>query len=144
MAALDMSKAVDRVRLAIADYVDPQILDDATIQYVLTKNADNEATSIKECAIYILGALSMRTQERLDRIEFFGNQAFSNYKVYLTSITSGPLSISAGGGIYAAGIDKTDVFENCADSTVVHHPLPLHKTFDWYSYNCGDEYASRF
>lgn len=126
MATIDMNIPRDRVRLAIADTSDLPMLDNSTIDYVLTKNNNNEPASIKECAGYVLGILSQDTDSRLDRLQFYGAQAFTQYKAYLKEVINGTLGNNSFGGIYAAGIDKQDVLDNINDTSVVHNPLPLH------------------
>ena len=130
MATIDMNIPRDRVRLAIADTSDLPMLDNSTIEYVLTKNNNNEPASIKECAGYILGILSQNTDSRLDRLQFYGSQAFNNYLVYLKNVVNGTLGNNSFGGIYAAGVDKQDVIDNLNDTTVVHHNLPLHRHWE--------------
>ena len=132
MATIDMNIPRDRVRLAIADTSDLPMLDNSTIDYVLNKNSNNESASIKECAGYVLGILSQNTDSRLDRLQFYGSQAFNNYLVYLKSVVNGSLGNNTFGGIYAAGVDKQDVIDNNNDTTVVHHHLPLNKNFHWH------------
>lgn len=125
MAALDLTTAVDRVRLAIADYSDPEILDDTTIQYVLTKNSGNENASIRECATYILGVLSQDTRERLDRLEFYGNQRFSQYLTYLKQVLLNPQYFQVA-GIYAGGVDREEFVNNLADPTIINKRIPTY------------------
>lgn len=132
MATIDMNIPRDRVRLAIADTSDLPMLSDSTIDYVLSKNSNNEPASIKECAGYILGILSQNTDEKLDRLQWMGSQVFSQYKAYLKEVINGSLGNTLLGGIYAAGMYKQDVIDNNNDTTVVHHHLPLNKDFHWH------------
>ena len=127
MATIDMNIPRDRVRLAIADTSDLPMLDNSTIEYVLTKNNNNEPASIKECAGYVLGILSQTTDEKLDRLQWMGSTLFGNYLLFLKNVINGTLGNNSFGGIYAAGIDKQDVIDNINDTSVVHHPLPLHR-----------------
>lgn len=125
MATLDITKAVDRVRLAIADYVDPIILPDNTIQFYLDKNLGNEASTTRECAAFILAALSRQGRQRLDRIELFGSEVFNNYLKYLEKVINNPNGQYSLMGIYAGGVDVDDVVANCNDATIVHHSSPV-------------------
>lgn len=131
MATIDMNIPRDRVRLAIADTSDLPILVDSTIDSVLTRNNGNEPASIKQCAGYILGQLSHNTDEKLDRLQFMGSQAFSQYKAYLREVICGSLGTLSVAGIYAAGVDKQDVIDNNNDSSVVHKHLPLQNNLDY-------------
>lgn len=125
MGTLDLSTAVDRVRLTIADYNDPEILPDDTITYVLTKNSNNETAAAKECAIYILGALSHSGHQRLDRIEIWGSDRFNQYLTYLKQYINSPTSALNPVGFYVAGVDKQDVVDNILDSSVIQTRLPI-------------------
>ena len=135
MAALDLTSAVDRVRLAVADYSDPEILTDETIEYVLTKNSDNENAAIRECAIYILGMLSQNTHQRLDRLEFWNETKFTQYLAYLKQVLLNPMYFQIA-GIYAGGVDAEDFAANRDGSTITkeipsytnyRNPCPLIK-----------------
>ena len=57
--ALDLSNsAIDRVRLRLGDTTCPYILDDQTIDYYITKNANNENQAYKELLTVMLFSLS--------------------------------------------------------------------------------------
>ena len=127
MAALDLSLAVDRVRLAIADWNDPEILDDDVIEYVLTKNSNNESASIRECAMYILGTLVYDTHQRVDRLEFFGGK-FDNYLTYLQKTINNPAYYQIA-GVYAGGVDAADVAANVADTTTIVKEIPSYTNY---------------
>ena len=127
MAALDLSLAVDRVRLAIADWNDPEILDDDVIEYVLTKNSNNESASIRECAMYILGTLVYDTHQRVDRLEFFGGK-FDNYLTYLQKTINNPAYYQIA-GVYAGGVDVADVAANVADTTTIVKEIPSYSNY---------------
>ena len=128
MAALDLSLAVDRVRLAIADWNDPEILDDDVIEYVLTKNYNNESASIRECAMYILGMLAHDTHQRVDRIEFWGNERFTQYLTYLQKTINNPAFYQIA-GVYAGGIDEADVAANVVDTNTIVKEIPSYSNY---------------
>ena len=125
MGTIDITQAVDRVTLNIADYTDPEILDDTTIQYYLDKNDGNEVATTRECAYIVLGALSRQGFARLDRIEIHGQEVFSSYLKYLQAVVNNPVETLRGGGIYAGGIDVADVIANNNDATTVQRRLPI-------------------
>ena len=125
MPVLDMTEPVSRVRLSIADYNDPVILTDEVIQYTLDKNSGNEQAAIKECAYFILGALSKSTRQRLDRIELWGSDAYNQYLSYIKEVIRSPNGAYASAGIYAAGVDVQDIIDNAVDTTVFQKPLPV-------------------
>ena len=139
MATIDPTTPLGNVRLIIADYNDPVILTDAVINWVLSKNSNNINQSAKECASYILGSLSADTDERLDKIQFYGSQRFNQYLKYLTTVVNGsnsPLNATIG-GIWFGGVDKSEYIANKCDETVKHTPEYPHYRLgypeDWYT-----------
>lgn len=131
MAVIDLTKAEDRVRLACADTSDLPILTDAVYTYLLTKHSDNEVAATKEAAYLILGQLSTATRERLDRIEFYGNQKFEQYLVFIKEVIKNPNGYLNSAGIYAAGISISDIEANEDDPDIVKREIPN------YEYNAG-------
>ena len=127
MPVLYLSQAVDRVRLAVADWNDPVILPDETIEYVLSKNNNNESAAIRECAMYILGTFVYDTRQRIDRIEFFGGK-FENYLTYLQKTINNPAYFQIA-GIYAGGVDVAEFNTNVADSTTVQKQIPSYDNY---------------
>ena len=125
MATIDITTSLGKLRLAIADYQDPVVFDDATLQAILDKNDGNEQAAIKEAASYMLGALSRQSRMRLDRIEIMGSEAFNNYLTYLKYTINNPAgSMFANGGIYVGGVDTTDFYDNRNDATVIQKRIP--------------------
>ena len=64
MATLDLSTAVDRVRLIIGDTSDIEWLSDTEIEYALSSNNDNENAASKRCAQFILARMAYSGHER--------------------------------------------------------------------------------
>ena len=127
MATIDLSTDVGKVRMAIADVIDPVVFSDAVIQQGLTNNNNDVNLTIKQFASYMLGQLSLNTDERLDKLQFYGSQKFAQYLKYLTTVINSantPLNTVVA-QIYFSGVDKADVVENKRDPTVVHIPEPL-------------------
>ena len=62
---------------------------------------------------------------RLDRIEIHGQDVFNNYLKYLQAVVNNPVETLRGGGIYAGGIDVSDVIANNNDATTVQRRLPI-------------------
>jgi hypothetical protein len=126
MAVLDLTEAVDRVRLACADTVDVYILPDEVIQYSLDSNNGNENLATKQCAGWILGALSHKTQVALDRIVIHGQSQFDNYLRFLKEVIRNPNNTATGfGGIYVGGVSVSDALANNSDATLVQRRLPI-------------------
>lgn len=133
MGTLDLTSAVDRVRLAVGDYQDLEIFPDSVYEYVLDKNADNEVASIKEMASLILGALSQSSSRcRLDRIEIYSG-TFEQYFKFLKEVIKNPTGAYSSAGIYAAGIYIEDVLDNQADQDVVQRRLPINGPLGEYT-----------
>jgi hypothetical protein len=125
MAVLDLTEAVDRVRLMVGDVTDLEIFPDNVYEYYLSKNNNNENIAAKEVAYAILAVLSQNTRSRLDRIEVFGNLVFEQYLTFLKEYIknpNGPLSL---GGIYVAGNEVADVVNNMNDDTMVQKRMPF-------------------
>lgn len=133
MPVLDMTEPVSRIRLGIADYNDPVLITDEVIQYTLDKNSGNEQAAIKECAYFILGALSKSTRQRVDRIELWGSDAYNQYLSYIKEVIRSPNGAYASAGIYAAGIDVEDIVSNATDTTIFYKPLPVSNSDTEYS-----------
>jgi hypothetical protein len=126
MAVLDLTQAVDRVRLNVADYNDPVILTDAAIQHSLDSNNGNEGAATKQCAGWILGALSHNSRASLDRITIYSNEIFQQYLTYLKTVVNNPSNALSGfGGIYVGGMEVSDVLANNSDATLVQRRLPI-------------------
>lgn len=122
MPVLDpTNNATDRVRLMVGDTSDIQYLPDSVYQYELTKNNNDERTAAKTCAMYILGMLTSRTKERLDRIEIYGAEAFNNYLNFLKMLVDPRNSFDVATP-YAGGISISDVDTNNANTDVVQNP----------------------
>lgn len=125
MATLDLTKAVDRVRLSVGDVTDyPVFPEDTIYQYALDKNNGNESAAIKEMAYLILGVLSQKTHSRMDRLEFWGEQVFSSYLQFIKAVINNPTNASNLAQMYVAGVLVDDIKAAAADSTVVHHTYP--------------------
>ena len=68
MATLDLTEATDRIRLACGDTSDIPSLDDATYQYCLDTQLNNESAATRMAAQLILAQLSYGSHQRLDKI----------------------------------------------------------------------------
>lgn len=141
MATIDLSTDIGKVRMAIADVIDPVVFSDAVIQQGLTNNNNDVNLTIKQFASYMLGQLSLNTDERLDKLQFYGSQKFAQYLKYLTTVvnsTNSALNTTVAQP-YFSGVDKEDVVANKCDPTVVHIPEPLkrHGLYSWDYYQRG-------
>lgn len=95
MTVIDPTSPVGKVRLMISDWADIPILPDSVIQSALADNSDNIPQSAKQCALYILGILSMKTDRQMGlQLIVKGSQAFTAYKQFLMLITTNPAFMS--------------------------------------------------
>jgi hypothetical protein len=129
--AIDVSTAEGRVRLNVGDITDYPVLEDDAYVYFVSFNNNNENAATKQAAEVILAVLSQRTHERLDRLEWWGSEAFNNYLKFVEKIILNPNSSRNLAGVYAAGVDVEDVWNNITDPTVVHHPIPSYDNGDY-------------
>lgn len=128
MAVLDLTLATDRVRLAVADTTDLPVFPTNVYEYLLSKHSNNETAAIKEAAYLILGQLTSKTRERLDRMEFWGNQSFEQYLKFIGEVIKNPNGYLNSAGVYAGGIDVADVEANQLDAAVVQRPIPSYES----------------
>lgn len=107
------NNALDRIRLITGD-TDPtyEFLDDATYQYLLDKNNQNEKQAAIEGARYILANIARYTRERTGDIEVYGNEFFKNYRDYLLELVNNPNFSNILPKPYAGGISKQDMLDN--------------------------------
>lgn len=133
MAVINYDSAIDRVRLAVADVQDIQMLPDTVYEKILEQNNNNEVTATRIIAGIILGLLSPGTRCRLDRIETYGNQYFENYLKFIEKVINNPTGIYSSAGIYAAGIYVQDVLDNQADTEIVQRRLPINGPLGEYT-----------
>ena len=142
MGTLDLTEAVDRVRLAVGDYQDIEIFPDSVYEYVLDKNTNNEPASIREMASLILGALSQSSsRQRLDRIEVYSD-TFAQYLIFIKEVIKNPTGNYSSPYIYAAGVYTQDVLDNQADTTVVQKRLPIGGDNGQYTVLSDPDYTS--
>lgn len=108
-----VNNALDRIRLITGD-TDPvyEFLDDATYQYLLDKNNNNEKQAALEAAKYILANIARYTRERTGDIEVYGNEFFKNYRDYLLELVNNPNFSNILARPYAGGISKKDMLAN--------------------------------
>ena len=121
---LDLTNsAVDRVRLRLGDFHCPYILDDQTIDYYITKNANNENQAYKELLTVMLFALSRLTRERVGDIEVYGSEYFRQYYDAVKLALSNPDLNYIVAMPYAGGISRNDMLTNQQDVDSVDKPF---------------------
>lgn len=108
---------IQQVRLEIGDS-DPvfQILSDEEVQYFLDKNNQSVRKTSLDCAKSILFRIASLTFERVDVIEYRGNDYFNQYKqalqMYIKNPEYGAVSQAMG---YAGGISLSDIEQNISN-----------------------------
>lgn len=95
MTTIDPTSPVGKIRLMISDWSDIPVLPDVVIQSALTNSSNNIPQAAKQCALYILGILSMKTDRQMGlQLVVKGSQAFTAYKEFLMLITTNPAFMS--------------------------------------------------
>lgn len=133
MATIDISTPVGRVRAAVGDFDDIPTLSDTVISAVLTQYGNSEPQAIKQCAMYILAALSREGHQRMDKLEVFGSEAFNNYLKFIKEVIKDPTSAYNNFLPYCAGMRVEDVTTNSKDVTLVHQYVPNYNLDSQYS-----------
>ena len=122
--ALDLTNsAVDRVRLRLGDFHCPYILDDQTIDYYITKNANNENQAYKELLTVMLFSLSRLTRERAGDLEIYGSEYFRQYFDSVKLALSNPDLNYIVAMPFAGGISRSDMATNQQDVDSVDKPF---------------------
>lgn len=88
--AIDFTTNVGRLRLRTADISDLPYLPDAVYEQVLVDENGNLPRAAKVLATYILGILSHKTHRKLNQLEVWGSEAFSQYKQFLLLTVTNP------------------------------------------------------
>ena len=132
---LDLTNsAVDRVRLRLGDFHCPYILDDQTIEYYLSKNANNENRTYRELLTVVLFSLSRLTRERAGDVEVYGSEYFRQYYDAVKLALSNPELNYIVAVPYASGISRNDMQTNQQDVDSVDKPFYMGFTDETPSY----------
>ena len=132
---LDLTNsAVDRVRLRLGDFHCPYILDDQTIEYYLSKNANNENRTYRELLTVVLFSLSRLTRERAGDVEVYGSEYFRQYYDAVKLALSNPELNYIVAMPYAGGISRNDMATNQQDTDSVDKPFYIGFTDETPSY----------
>ena len=94
---IDPTTDVGKLRLRVADHGDLPFLPDSVYESVLSDTENSLTKSTVILANYILGLLSLRTHRKLQQIEMWSGEAFTNYRLFLRETISNPNTIS---GVY--------------------------------------------
>ena len=133
--ALDLTNsAVDRVRLRLGDFHCPYILDDQSIEYYLSKNANNESRTYRELLTVVLFSLSRLTRERAGDVEVYGSEYFRQYYDAVKLALSNPELNYIVAMPYAGGISRNDMATNQQDTDSVDKPFYIGFTDETPSY----------
>ena len=141
--ALDLSNsAIDRVRLRLGDTTCPYILDDQTIEYYLSKNANNESRTYRELLTVVLFSLSRLTRERAGDLEIYGSEYFRQYFDSVKLALSNPELNYIVAMPYSGGISRNDMATNQQDTDSVDKPFYMGFTDETPSYLNKTVYVS--
>lgn len=122
-----------QLRLETGDVSDIPVMSDAEYTYILSQHDNIVKDSVLDALYAILARLSYKTDQRLDRIQFWGSQSYEQYK----SFVEGKIKQIQGIGIvannfniYAGGISKTDAAAYKADADLIQWQNPFDKCDD--------------
>ena len=125
---IDLNSAVGQLRLETGDISDIPVLSDAEYTYILSQHNDVVKDSVIDALYAVLARLSYNTDQRLDRIQFWGSQSFEQYKTFvqdkiknLTGVGILANKIS----VYAGGISKTDAEKYSTDDDLIQFSNPF-------------------
>lgn len=121
MAVINLATPEGQLRLETGDVADIPILSDAEYTYILSKHGNIVADSVVDALYAILARLSFETRQRLDRIEFYGNQSFEQYSKFVTDKIAnlqGTNRLASNFSIYAGGLLLSDMAVNNANPDI--------------------------
>lgn len=120
-----INNPVDRIRLTCGDTETPYWLENGMYEYALTVANGNEKAATKQCAQYILAALSRNAHEKLVQIEIYGREYFENYREFIMSVIRNPASGGVAPIPYAGGVMKEEPCQLIANGDVNTYKPPL-------------------
>lgn len=105
---IDPSTPVGKVRLRVADTSDLPFLPDSVYTQTIEDTNGNLPKAAAICASYILGMLAFRTHRKLQQLEVWGAEAFTNYMKFLEFTISNPQTLTGYAPIPYTGVDNCD------------------------------------
>lgn len=134
---IDLNTPVGQLRLEVMDMGDIPILDDASYTYILAQHDNVVKDSVVDALRAVQGKLAFSTRERLDRLEFYGNQTYEQYSKWVADkikYLSGIGFVAGGVSVYAGGVFVSDVTANLSNPDVVRVTSIMDNTYcDEYS-----------
>ena len=109
--------------MRLGDVHCPYILEDATIEYYLSKNVNNESRTYRELLTVMLFSLSRLTRERAGDVEVYGSEYFRQYFDSVKLALSNPDLNYIVAMPYAGGISRNDMATNQQDVDSVDKPF---------------------
>lgn len=131
--AVNLATPEGQLRFEVGDTMDVPIMSDAEYTYILSKHSNIVADSVLDALYAILARMSFKTRQRLDRIEFYGNQAFEQYMKFVEDKIKqiqGIGFVANNFNVYAGGMSKQDAANYAADSDLIQFKNPLDKCQD--------------
>lgn len=107
---LDLTEAVDRVRIAVGDIDEPVFLEDVLYQYFIDNTETEYAATIKALEA-LVAKFAKEIHEKSDSEETFGSELYDNYKELLYKYKNDP-SYMGTVTPFAGGISKSDIQAN--------------------------------
>ena len=122
-----VNNPVHRIRLTCGDTEMPYWLEDSMYEYALSVANGNEKAATKQCAQYILAALSRNAHEKLVQIEIYGKEYFDNYKEFIQMVIKNPSSGNIAPIPYAGGVMKSEQSVLVSNGDVNIYKTPLNR-----------------
>lgn len=90
MTVIDPATPLGKVRLRIGDFGDLPFLPDAVITQTLTDKGNNVNQASQLCASYILAMLAFKNHKKIDKLEIWSGEQFTNYLQFLKLLIANP------------------------------------------------------
>ena len=129
---IDPTTDLGKLRLRTGDTGDLPYLNDNIYLTTLSDSSGNLNQTARICSMYILAILSKDTRQRLQMVELYGNQAYDQYKSYLTMLYKDPTFNSScpipytGGTVGVTEKSKINTFVENIDKAYVHYNADEH------------------
>ena len=120
-----INNPVHRIRLTCGDTDMPYWLEDSMYEYALSVASGNEKAATKQCAQYILAALSRNAHEKLVQIEIYGREYFENYREFIMTVIRNPASGAVAPIPYGGGVMKEEQSSLVANGEVNGYKSPV-------------------
>lgn len=130
---IDLNTSVGQLRLETGDVADVPVMSDAEYTYILSQHNNIVKDSVLDALYAILARLAYNTDQRLDRIQFWGSQSYEQYKQFVEGKIKqiqGIGFVANNFNVYAGGLSKQDAADYKADTDLIQWKSPFDKCDD--------------